>query len=305
MPVICSKPDFWVEASEPKGRAMLVRCECGWEKTVKDELAGRKAQCPKCSSTFVLQEAASLLKKQTPAVEHSPAPPIRTRDPDVITRPITPPTIVTRTSSAEPPSALESVIGRLTAEDQDSEKTTVIFDRVQQILTTNESILYIAIQAKPIANWFPDAVVLSSRRFIIYRPKMLGRVEFEDSLWRELKDCQMKEDMIGATVTFEVTDGRRFMIDYLPKKQARQLYRISQEQEEAAHEERRNRTMEEGRAHASNIVVQNAVQPSSPNAGVASVDPVARLTQLKQMLDAGLISTDEYDAKKSAILQQM
>lgn len=293
---------------------MLVRCECGWEKTVKDELAGRKAQCPKCSAMFVLQEAAPLAKKpkvqvvdrpEVSAVEKAVTPPVRTQVSEIITRPVEPPAIVVRASTPEPVSALQAAIGRLTAEDQDPEKTTVIFNRVQQILTTNESVLYIAIQAKPIGNFFPDAVVLSSRRFIIYRPKMLGRVEFEDSLWRELKDCHMKEDMIGATVTYEVTDGRKFLIDYLPKKQARQLYRISQEQEELAHEERRNRQMEEGRATASNIVVQNAVQPNAPTAAAAPIDPVAKLSQLKQMLDAGLISSEEYDAKKAAILQQM
>jgi len=34
-------------------------------------------------------------------------------------------------------------------------------------------------------------------------------------------------------------------------------------------------------------------------------DPVAKLKQLKDMLDAGLISQDEYDKTKAAILKRM
>ncbi len=36
---------------------MLVRCECGWEKEVRDELQGKTAQCPKCGAKFELQPA--------------------------------------------------------------------------------------------------------------------------------------------------------------------------------------------------------------------------------------------------------
>ena len=34
-------------------------------------------------------------------------------------------------------------------------------------------------------------------------------------------------------------------------------------------------------------------------------DPVAKLTKLKQMLDAGLIEQSEYDATKARILENM
>jgi uncharacterized protein YqgQ len=37
----------------------------------------------------------------------------------------------------------------------------------------------------------------------------------------------------------------------------------------------------------------------------AQEDPVAKLKQLKEMLDAGLISQEEYDKAKAAILARM
>jgi membrane protease subunit (stomatin/prohibitin family) len=46
-------------------------------------------------------------------------------------------------------------------------------------------------------------------------------------------------------------------------------------------------------------------QPQQPAAGAGAEDPVAKLQKLKQMLDAGLISQEEYDSKKTDILSQM
>lgn len=60
---------------------MLVRCSCGWEKNVKDELIGKKAECPKCKNSFVLKPVQPLAVVEpevivpvrvTPRVETTP-----------------------------------------------------------------------------------------------------------------------------------------------------------------------------------------------------------------------------------------
>jgi membrane protease subunit (stomatin/prohibitin family) len=49
-----------------------------------------------------------------------------------------------------------------------------------------------------------------------------------------------------------------------------------------------------------------ATQPQQPAAAAAAADgPMAKLQQLKQMLDGGLITQEEYDQKKADILAQM
>jgi hypothetical protein len=97
-------------------------------------------------------------------------------------------------------------------------------------------------------------------------------------------------------------------MDYLPKAQARRIYRIAQEREEQALEVRRNRWIEEQRASATNIVVNTpatqAVGPSSAAAAPAE-DPVAKLQKLKLMLEQGLIEQSEYDAAKAKVLAAM
>jgi hypothetical protein len=163
------------------------------------------------------------------------------------------------------------------------------------------------VQQKPVLNWFPDCVVLTNERFILYRPKILGRVDFEDYRWLFLSDCQLTENVIGSTLSFAVNGGARVVLDYLPKDQARKLYRFSQEHEQKAYEERRQRRMEEARAAAGGVTVQTNVgvagTPSGPS--VSAADPVASLRQLKEVHDAGIITAAEFEAKKAEILKRM
>lgn len=154
-----------------------------------------------------------------------------------------------------------SPIARFLLDGQSEAVVAKLYDRVGEILTQNESIEYMAVQAKPIAI-SPDCVVITTRRFIIFRQKLLGQMDFDDYLWLHLHDARMKEGVMYAEVSFQSTDGRRIGVDYLPKAQARRIYRIGQEREEAALETRRSRWMEEQRAGASNVVVNTAVVPA-------------------------------------------
>jgi membrane protease subunit (stomatin/prohibitin family) len=51
--------------------------------------------------------------------------------------------------------------------------------------------------------------------------------------------------------------------------------------------------------------MQGATQQPQQQTTPAESDPVAKLQQLKQMLDADLITQEEYDQKKADILSQM
>ncbi|UJH92965.1 PH domain-containing protein [Antarcticibacterium sp. 1MA-6-2] len=65
------------------------------------------------------------------------------------------------------------------------------------------------------------------------RPRNLGlSMDFDDYLWKEVEDCHIKEGIMGATFTLNSVKGSSIEIDYLPKAQARMLYRYAQEQEE-------------------------------------------------------------------------
>lgn len=200
----------------------------------------------------------------------------------------------------------DPVLKQLTLDDQPLAVVEKLVPRVKELLTANEELQYIAVQSRPIVNFSPDCVALTSRRFMIVRPKMLGRLVFEDYIWRDLRNVQVQDDLIGATIRFQTVQGDTITLDYLPKSQAKAIYRFAQQREEEALEERRNRKMEESRAGASQMVIQTAVQPAaSVAAPVAGPTPLERMQQLKQFLDAGLINQSEFDEKKMEIMKSI
>lgn len=199
------------------------------------------------------------------------------------------------------------------ADGQDPATVARLFESVRQILTSNEQLLYIGVQKKPVMNVKPDAAALTTRRVIVYFAKLIG-TSFEDFQWIDLVDARLTEGMLGATLTFRHVNGREVSIDYLPKQQARALYRIAQEQEEAARANRRAHHLEETRAAAgapqvaimaTNPGVSMMPPPAPPAAPApaAAPDLASRMQTLKQLLDAGLISQAEFDAKRAEILR--
>ncbi len=224
-------------------------------------------------------------------------------------------------SSAPSVNALQRFLG----EQQDPAAVQHAYTTVSQILTPGEEIHYIAVQSRPVLTISPDCIVLTNKRFIIYRTKLLGGADFDDYIWRDLRDAKLKEGMIGATITMKVVTGQVLTLEYLPKVQARRIYQAAQAMEEHVREERRQREMEERRAGAQNIVLSSPLTnplappvppappalppalalPEPPITQPATEDPVETLKKLKTLLTAELISQSEYDAKKVEILARM
>ncbi|MCA9121000.1 MAG: SHOCT domain-containing protein [Planctomycetaceae bacterium] len=128
--------------------------------------------------------------------------------------------------------------------------------------------------------------------------------------WLDLHDAHVSEGVMFADFSVVSVRGSRVSIGYLPKAQARRIYRIAQQREEEMIELRRLRQMEESRAGANNIVVNSPIQQqpvvaSDGTTHQAHNDPLARLTKLKQMLEAGLIEQEEFNATKAKILSEM
>jgi len=189
------------------------------------------------------------------------------------------------------------------SEEQDPAQVQQVLAKVRQILTSGEEILYVAVQ-KPIINFSPDSVVLTNKRFIVYRPTLLGGANFQDYIWRDLHDARLSEGIFNSTITMKTIAGQLFSVGDLPKAQARKLYAYAQEMEERVRDERRIRDMEEKRAGAGGIVLQGGLPTTPAPAPVEQEDPMQKLKKLKDMMDAGLITSQEYDTKKADILSR-
>ena len=162
----------------------------------------------------------------------------------------------------ETPHIPETLAQYLT-ENQDPEQVARIYEKVSQLLTRGEQVIYIAVQKALTIDPTPEIVVLTNRRFMHYQQNLMGSAKFTDYIWRELKEARLEEGVMRATLTLFAANGETLRIDNLVKEQARRLYAIAQEMEENVREELRLRAMEEKRAEAGGVYLPGMIDRKS------------------------------------------
>jgi len=116
-------------------------------------------------------------------------------------------------------------------EDQDEKAVEKTYSKLPELLTKDEEIQYMAVQKKPAVNLSPDSIVLTNKRIIFCRPKKMGLgMKFQDTLWKDVAYCQMS---VGAPFSIKRMNGSSIYMEWIPKSQARLMYRITKEREEA------------------------------------------------------------------------
>lgn len=313
---------------------------CGKALKCDAKFVGLRVKCPECGGEVIVPRPMTAAKseskddaandeegtaKETPASggaspetvteSREPSPPTEPRPPVSDEEP------VTESESGAPDDAgqdadeadqeeVDEAIAQYLEDDQPAKAVRKTLERVAEFLKDGETVEYIAVQHNPINpldNIDPGCVVVTPRRLIICRPKLLGRMEFRGFSWYEVTNLRLAEKLGGATIAFKSTSGEPVSVDLIPKKQARHLYTTAQRCYEAAREERRLRTLEQqSRSHAREHRAPVAPPPSQPTSGHHTKgDPVTRLKQLKEMLDLGLITHEDYAAKKQELLAEL
>ena len=205
----------------------------------------------------------------------------------------------------ETPPIPETLAQYLT-ENQDPEQVARIYEKVSQLLTRGEQVIYIAVQKALTYDPTPEIVVLTNRRFMHYQQNLMGSAKFTDYIWRELKEAKLEEGVMRATLTLFAANGETLRVDNLVKEQARRLYAIAQEMEENVREELRLRAMEEKRAEAGGVYLPGMMGAMGAGSTAAPADePLQALSKLKQLMEAGLITAEEFETKKKEILARL
>lgn len=200
-------------------------------------------------------------------------------------------------------------------EEQDPKAVEKLLGRINSLLTSQETMEYIAVQKKPVLNLSPDCIALTNRRIIFCRPKNFGlSMDFQDYNWVDVADCHIKEGIVGSTFMVKTTQHFTNMMDYLPKNQARKLYQFAQEVEERMRGVRREKNLETLRASAGGVTVNNATpiitqpqmfQEEKKPLLIENEDPFALLQKLKGLKESGVISPEEFETKKNEILSRV
>lgn len=217
------------------------------------------------------------------------------------------------------------LIDRFLSDEQDPKAVEKVLGKLNDILITNEELIYMAVQKRPAVNLLPTCIVVSNKRIFYCEPGNFGiTMNFKDISWKTIKEISFKEEIFGSKFICVPVHGENIITEYIPKVQARKLYQTAQEQLENYKEQQRQMDLEDRRSSASPVTVNTAFSEPKAEEAVtytppATVVPPApaipatpveepedettlKLRKLKTLYDKQLITLEEYEAKKADIL---
>lgn len=116
-------------------------------------------------------------------------------------------------------------------DEQDPKAIDKVLGKLTDMLSSNEELLYIAVQKKPAVNLLPDCIAVTNKRIFYCEPGNLGiTMNFKDISWKSIHEVSFKEELFGAKFTCTPVQGVPLVTDFIPKVQARKLYQVASEQ---------------------------------------------------------------------------
>ena len=211
------------------------------------------------------------------------------------------------------------LIDRFLSDEQDPKAVEKVLGKLNDMLTSNEELIYMAVQKKPAVNLLPDCIAVSNKRIFYCEPGNFGiTMNFKDISWKSVKEVSFKEEIFGSKFICVPLHGENIITEYIPKVQARKLYQAAYEQLEAFKEQLRQAELEDRRSSTSPVTVNTVpAEPladeepkpffSHPPAPVEEPEDetTLKLRKLKSLYDKHLITQEEYEAKKADILDSL
>lgn len=215
-----------------------------------------------------------------------------------------------------------NLIDRFLSDEQDPKAVEKVLGKLNDMLTTSEELIYLAVQKRPAVNLLPDCIAVSNKRIFYCVPANFGiTMNFKDISWKSIKEVSFKEELFGSKFICVPQHGENIITEYIPKVQARKLYQAAYEQLEGFKEQQHQAEADERRAAAQpaapatpvatiEIPVQEITVVETPAAAYTPPAPIEehedettlKLRKLKTLYDKQLITQDEYEAKKADIL---
>lgn len=209
-------------------------------------------------------------------------------------------------------------IDRFLSDEQDPKAVEKVIGKLNDLLTSGEELLYLAVQKKPAVNLLPDSIAISNKRIFYCEPGNLGlTMNFKDISWKNVKEVSFKEEFFGSKFICVPQHGENIVTEFIPKTQARKLHQAANEQLNNFNEALRQQKLEENRTPVaealpepqsffqSPLEIEEAVVIQQPQIEEPEDETTLKLRKLKTLYDKQLITQDEYESKKSAILDSL
>lgn len=207
------------------------------------------------------------------------------------------------------------LIERFLNEEQDPKTIEKVLGKIRDLLSSNEEIIYIAVQKRPAVNLLPDCIAVTTKRLFYCEPANFGiTMNFKDISWKSIKEVSFKEELFGSKFICVPQHGENLVTEYIPKVQARKLYQATKEQLDRYQEEVRSIERDEKQLTENFTFVEEAIEiPAPVQESLPAPPPIVleepedettlKLRKLKTLFDKQLITLEEYEAKKASILE--
>ncbi|SEL07668.1 PH domain-containing protein [Parapedobacter koreensis] len=184
-------------------------------------------------------------------------------------------------------------IDRYINDGQDPKVAEKLLLKLQDMLTADEHIHYVAVQKMPAVTLFPDSIAVTDKRIFFCKSTKLGlATDFEIFPWNHVQDLSFKEGILGAKIIVALT-GRDEpqVMGYIPKNQVRKLYQWGSDA--LAKQRRLEKQAEE----------EPTLKIMPPNEQEDEL--TLKLKKLKSLFERQLITQAEYENKKNELLSQL
>lgn len=207
------------------------------------------------------------------------------------------------------------LIDNYLTDEQDPKIVEKVLGKLKDMLTSDEKVIYLAIQKKPAVTLFPDCIAVTNKQIIFYIPENLGlTTNYKTFIWSEVKEVSFKEEFFGSKFIAVPQKGENIAVDFIPKVQARKLYQFSNEQlqkekEIPGFEGKTAVAQNELLAEDYSSYIENEDQNTASSTVPKVIETEDELTQalfkLKTLYEKQLISKEEYELKKAEILKRL
>jgi len=133
-----------------------------------------------------------------------------------------------------------------------------------------------------------ESVFATDRRLIRVKPKTLGlRADVEDYQYKDMANVKLNKGIIRSSISIVMRfNSEPVKIEKIPSEGTEKIFKIIQE----------------GVAGRSEAGIMTGVQNTGPSTQANTAD---KIRQLKELKDSGLISEEEFQKKKTDILDKM
>jgi hypothetical protein len=200
-----------------------------------------------------------------------------------------------------------------------SRPAATIARKIRRLLIDDEAVIAVAANNRLGRRLILPAsgVVVTTHR-ILFVHRGIFSMRFQDLHWQHVQDVQYAKSLFGSTLAVvgastktpsatmaAAGTQRQLAMAYLHHKKAQILYSAAQQAEVEWRERNRQRIVEERRADKSVVLSTSTDVPSTESGPPFPGDPSERLERLNELWRKRLITEDEFESRKSAILADL